>query len=159
MKAIFAGSFDPFTKGHYDIVARASKIFDSIVVAIAYDNDKNSVGDMDVRSEIIKRSCEDLKNIEVATFSGLLTDFMKAHGSNFLVRGLRNSSDFIYERDLNSIYKDLDEDIESIYLICDARLSHIYSSAVRELVRLGASVESCVCDSAKELIKEKYRCK
>lgn len=148
---VFAGSFDPFTLGHYDIVSRAAKVYDSVVVFVSAES-KTAMFDLSVRIEIVKRSVADLGNVQVKSFNGLLTDAMAKEGASVLVRGLRNASDFDYERNLCAVYKSL-ADIECVYLFASPGLNHVSSTFVRELIRLNGDLSGYVVASVLPLLR------
>lgn len=152
-RAVFAGTFDPFTLGHYEIVARASKVFDKIIVAIANNNDKKCRYDAHKRFEIAKKSLSDIHNVDIVMFDGFLVDFMNANGIKTFVRGLRNSTDFEYEKNLYNAYLSQDSDVEGYYLMCKNEYAHISSSLVREVLSFGGNVEKYVKAEALFLIK------
>ncbi len=152
MKAIFAGTFDPFTSGHRDILVRALKVFGSVTVAVAESTAK-SAADISERVRIAKLSTQDLVGVTVVPFSGALTDFAAENGCGVLVRGLRNNADYDYEKELDAVYKSLG-DAESVYLMCSPSLMHVSSTVVRELCALGKSIDGyCEKAAAGEIVK------
>ena len=152
--AIFAGTFDPFTLGHYEIVVRALKNFDKIIVAIADDSNRKSCRfNANARKEIAIKSLEGINGVEVEIFEGLLVDYMKKKGVNTLVRGIRNTIDFEYEKTLFNAYKTQLDKIEGFYLICSSEYEYLSSSLVREVLSFGGSVEQYICKNALPLIK------
>lgn len=154
MKAVIAGTFDPFTTGHKNIVERALGIFGDVTIAVASDTGKNTAS-LDIRTEIARLSVLDLQNVSVEPFSGLLSDFLTAQGECVLVRGIRNVRDAEYERDLSRVYCSLC-DKDTVVLFTDARFEHVSSSVVRELVALDAELDGYVVPAAEELIKKTY---
>ena len=156
IKAVFAGSFDPFTLGHKDIVIRASKTFDKVIVAVAKQTGKNSRS-LVARKQIIEASIGGLTNVEIAEFDGLLTNFLKENNVKILVRGVRNSTDFDYEKSLMGVYRSLFADIEFVLLPSMPEVNHVSSTVVRELVKLSAPIDGYVDTKAKELIKKLYQ--
>ncbi len=151
-KAVFAGTFDPFTLGHYELVEKASRVFDEIIVAVAL-SEKQCKFSLDARIEIAKRSVSSIKNATVMSFSGFLTDFMKEVGAKTFIRGIRNTIDFEYEKNLYNAYKSFDSKIEGVYLIPSPNLSHVSSSLVREVLDLNGDVSALIRPEATELIK------
>lgn len=149
--AVFAGSFDPFTLGHYDIARRACKQFDKVVIAVAAKG-KNFAFDLEKRLTLARLSVIDLKNAEVTAFDGFLTDFMRRRGIRYFVRGLRNCADFEYERELYAGYKSMYPDVEGCYYLAAADLSHVSSSFVREIIALGGDVSGYMRKEAAEEI-------
>ncbi|MCH5351691.1 MAG: pantetheine-phosphate adenylyltransferase [Clostridiales bacterium] len=154
MKAIIAGSFNPFTLGHKDIVTRVASMFDEVVVAVADDTYKKTAP-LSVRTEIAKLSLSDVKGVRVLPFSGLLTDFAKKTGAEVIVRGLRNTVDFEYEKSLGEAYKSL-SGIETLFLMCSPELSHVSSSLVRSLAELNAPMDGYVAVGAQSAVKAAY---
>lgn len=155
-KAVFAGTFDPFTLGHYDIVKRASLLFDKVVVAVAKQHGKANVRALKNRIEIAELSVCDVKNAEVVAFDGLLSEFAKSCGTDVIIRGLRSSSDFEYERSLGEVYREQNKHIECVYLISSHAVAHISSTLVRELTPLGANIGGYVKEQALTLIEKLY---
>ena len=155
--AVFAGSFDPFTIGHYDIVCRAAKVFDKVIVGVAEDTGgKGCVLMPEQRAQIARASLLDVKNAEVKTFENFLVDFAKANGAKVIVRGVRTFADFEYEKSLGEVYKSQDSEIELMYLISSAKYSHVSGTVVRELVKLGGNVDGYIQKNAEELVKKFY---
>lgn len=155
--AIFAGTFDPFTLGHFDIVERAAKIFDRVIVAIAADNGKACACSLNVRKEIASVSVKEFENVFVESFDGFLSDFAVKNKAGILIRGLRSSTDFEYERPLCEVYRGQHKEIECLYLISSRNVSHISSSIVRQIAFLGGNLECYVCKNAEQLISKSYK--
>lgn len=155
-KAIFAGTFDPFTIGHYELVKRACGLFDEVIVAVSLDSQKKCVANPNQRVEIIKQSVVNLPNVTVSLFSGFLTDFAKEKNCKYIIRGVRNTIDFEYEKNLFAQYKALDPDIEVFYLISDSKLEFVSSSFVKEVAKLKGKYTLYVCENAKRLVSEIY---
>lgn len=153
--AVFAGSFDPFTLGHKDIVLRAAKLFDRIIVAVAEETGKKTRSLSD-RKRIIALSLDGAENVEIVTFSGLLTDFMKENGHTILIRGIRNAMDFDYESSLMSVYRSLYKEIEFILLPSKSELSHVSSTVVRELLKIGADTKDYLDTKAEKFTRNLY---
>lgn len=155
--AVFAGSFDPFTIGHYDIVSRASLYFDRIFLGVA-DNStgKKCFLDLEKRIEITKLSVSDLKNVDVLPFEGFLVDFAKSVGASCIIRGMRTSNDFEYEKTLGEVYRSQNKDIEIFHLISLHNYCHISSTIVRELAFLGGDTNGYTHPKANKLINELY---
>lgn len=154
---LLAGSFDPFTIGHYDIASRAAKQFATLYVAVASDTgDKKCVATLAQRTEIVRRSLADIRNVAVVTFEGFLTDFAREIGARTVVRGLRTFKDFEYEKSLSQVYKSQWSEIESVFLISTPEFSHISGTIVRDLALSGGSLGGYVCPSARALVEEIY---
>ena len=143
-KAVFAGTFDPFTLGHFEIAERAAKRFDEVIVAVADVTGKTRMFSLEKRVELAKKSISSLKNVKVMPFGGFLVDFMKKNGATVFVRGLRNSVDFEYERNLYNVYKSQDENVEGCYFMASNEYLHISSSLVREVLAIGGNAEKYV---------------
>ncbi len=155
--AVFAGSFDPFTVGHYDIVSRAAEFFDKIVIGVAADTgNKRCVLSLEERKQIVEESVKDLKNTEVKTFENFLVDFAKENGAKVILRGLRTFADFEYEKALGEVYKSQNDKLEIFYLISSHDCCHISSTVVRDLARLGGSVDGYIQKNAEGLVKKFY---
>ena len=133
-KIIYPGSFDPITKGHEDIINQLQNIASAVIVAIAEDNDKNSLYSIDQRLNLLNELYENHANIEVISYSGLTVDLAKKNNVTIIARGLRNEIDFAYERDLSDMNQKIDQDIKTIFLQSDPTLRSISSSLVRQLI-------------------------
>lgn len=153
--AMMAGTFDPFTLGHYDVARRASSVFDKLIIAVADSGERKSAP-VDVRVEIARLSTADLNNVEVLPFSGFLTAFAAEHGVHILVRGLRTYNDFEYEKALYEVYKSQDPSIETVYLMTSGAYSHISGTIVRELAHLGGNLDGYVCPAAVNSVTRHY---
>ncbi len=155
--AVFAGTFDPFTIGHYDLVKRASEVFDKIIIGVANNgSNKKCVATAEQRAEIVKNSVLGISNISVKVFDGLLTDFANENNAKYLVRGIRNGVDFEYEKNLMAVYKSTNPNIEIFYLISQPSLSFVSSSFIRDLKSLKGDVKKYVCPNAIELVEKIY---
>lgn len=139
--ALFPGSFDPFTRGHEDIVLRGLQLFDEIIVAIGYNTQKSSrYFEIELMRESIQSTFSKYPNISVVTFSELTAEFARRNGARFLLRGLRNTTDFEYENSISQINRKLFADLESVFLITTPQLAWISSSIIREVHRYGGDV-------------------
>lgn len=150
-RAVFAGTFDPFTLGHYDIVKRAAMIFDELYVAVAASD--KTMFTIEERVNIARASVSEFNSVTVEPFGGFLVNFMREKDASVLVRGLRNTIDFEYEKGLWGVYKSQYSQMEACYFIVDEGLSHISSSIVRECIALGGEIGSYVCPNTLQLIK------
>lgn len=141
--ALFPGSFDPFTKGHEDIVLRGLKLFDEIIIAIGYNSAKNEryfeIGKM---TGLIQQTFIDHPQISVKTYSKLTAEFARENEARFLLRGLRNTTDFEYENSIAQVNKLLHPDLESVFLITTPAYASISSSIIREVHRYGGDVSA-----------------
>jgi len=132
--AVFPGSFDPFTKGHEDIVLRGLKLFDEIIVGIGYNSGKsNRYFEIELMVKKIEETFADYPNIKVLTFAELTAAFAKRHKANYLLRGLRNTTDFEYENSISQVNRHLNPELESVFLITTPQFAAISSSIIREV--------------------------
>ncbi|TDI73723.1 MAG: pantetheine-phosphate adenylyltransferase [Bacteroidetes bacterium] len=147
-RAVFPGSFDPITLGHVDIIRRASPLFDEIIIAIGVNTTKKYMWTQDERKAFIETTFAEFPNIKVKTFEGLTADFCKAEGAEYILRGLRNTTDFNYEQSIAQA-NDKVNGVDSVFLICSPEYSHISSSIVRDIARNGGDIGSLVPDGVK----------
>ena len=147
-RAVFPGSFDPITLGHVDIIRRASPLFDEIIIAIGVNTAKKYMWTQDERKAFIETTFAEFPNIKVKTFEGLTADFCKAEGAEYILRGLRNTTDFNYEQSIAQA-NDKVNGVDSVFLICSPEYSHISSSIVRDIARNGGNIGSLVPDGVK----------
>jgi pantetheine-phosphate adenylyltransferase len=139
--ALFPGSFDPFTKGHEDIVLRGLRLFDEIIIAVGYNSGKSQrYFKIDFMMDRIRQTFEHLPTIKVITYSELTAELAKREGANYLLRGLRNTTDFEYENSIAQINRKLNSDLESVFLITSPELAALSSSIIREVHRYGGDV-------------------
>jgi pantetheine-phosphate adenylyltransferase len=141
---VYPGTFDPITHGHSDLIARAARLFDRVIVAVAASPAKTPRFTLDERMELARAALADVTNVEVLGFEGLLVDFVRANGARVILRGLRAVSDFEYELQLSSMNRRLAPDIETLYLMPAEQYSYISSSLVREIAALGGDVSGFV---------------
>ncbi len=144
MKAIYPGTFDPITNGHLDIIKRANKMFDKIVIAVANNKSKKSMFNLNQRVAMVKMAIKDLENIEVKEFDSLLVDFAKKENSKIIIRGLRAVSDFEYELQMSYANQSLDKEIDTIYLMPTLNNAFISSSIVRNIMSYNGNVSHLV---------------
>lgn len=139
-KIVYPGTFDPITKGHEDLVRRAGRIFDHVVVAVAASANKQPFFSLDERLDMARQTLADLTNVEVASFSGLLVDFVREQGTSLVLRGLRAVSDFEYEFQLAGMNRGLYPELETVFLTPADQYMFVSASMVREIARLGGDV-------------------
>ncbi|MEY4709899.1 MAG: hypothetical protein RLZZ512_927 [Bacteroidota bacterium] len=132
--AVFPGTFDPITVGHVDIVNRASSMFDEIIIAIGVNTKKTTLFDLEKRKEWVKIAFANNPKVRVEAYEGLTVDFCKTVNATFLLRGLRNGTDFDYESHIAQLNKALWNNIETIFIMCNPELSYISSTLVRDLI-------------------------
>ena len=139
--ALFPGSFDPFTKGHEDIVLRGLQLFDEIIIAIGYNSQKSTrYFEIDTMVDLIQTTFKDYPSIKILKFSELTAEFARKNGARFLLRGLRNTTDFEYENSISQVNRKLYKEMESVFLITSPQLAWISSSIIREVHRYGGDV-------------------
>lgn len=138
--AVYAGSFDPLTLGHMDIIRRAACVFDRVVVGLGENPAKKYLLSRQIRLELLGEACVDLKNVEVAAYDGLLVHFCRSIGAQVIVRGLRAVADFEFEFQVGLANRDLAPGIETVFLLPEPRFIFISSSIVREILLMGGDV-------------------
>ncbi len=149
--AIYPGTFDPITLGHADIIRRAAKLTDKLVIGVTTNISKSPMFSPEERIAMVKREVSNLgENIEVVGFRSLLVDFARQQGANAIIRGLRNSTDFEYEYQMTGMNAQMASDIETIFLMSDVALQPISSSLVREIAKFGGDISKFVSASVKD---------
>jgi len=154
--AVYPGTFDPITHGHTDLVTRAARVFEKVIVAIAESPHKTPFLSLEKRIELAESQIGSLDNIEIVGFSNLLVDFVKEAGGKVIVRGLRAVSDFEYEFQLASMNRNLCEEVETMFLTPDENYGFISSTLVREVARLGGDVSQFVGPEIEIAMKEQF---
>jgi pantetheine-phosphate adenylyltransferase len=152
--AVYAGTFDPPTLGHIDVLHRASRLFDKVIIAVAESSSKNTLFTVEERLSLISVSV-DLPNIETDSFSGLLVDFAASRNACALIRGLRAISDFEYEFQMALTNQKLRGEIETVFLMPSEKYSYVSSTLVKEIARFGGDVSAFVSPGTEELLKKK----
>jgi pantetheine-phosphate adenylyltransferase len=147
-RAIFPGSFDPLTLGHYDIIHRGITLFDELIIAIGVNSDKKYMFSLEDRKQFIKDAFIDEPKIKVLTYEGLTVDFCKKVNANFILRGLRNPADFEFEKAIAHTNRKLSE-IETVFLLTSSGKSYISSSIVRDVIKNGGDVSGLVPESVR----------
>lgn len=153
---VYPGSFDPITNGHTDLVCRASRLFDRVVLAVARETGKSTTFSAEQRAELARGAVGHLENVEVVTFSGLLVDFARELQVCVIMRGLRAVSDFEYEFQLAGMNRRMAPDIETLFLTPAETYSYISSSLVREIARLHGDVSAFVAPPVAAALKERF---
>jgi len=142
--AIFPGSFAPFTVGHQSIVDRALPLFDKIIIAIGINGEKNQYFSIEERMNWIESVYKNNPKIEVKRYEGLTVDFCKKENANYILRGLRDSHDFKFEKNIAQMNKELNATIETIFIITSPEISHISSSIIRDIIKNGGDVSKFI---------------
>ena len=155
--AIYAGSFDPITRGHEDLMTRSLEFVDRLVVAVAVNVAKQPLFSVEERVELIRAAVGGERRIEVRQFGGLLVDFAKAAGAKLLIRGLRAVSDFEYEYQMALMNRHLSEGLETVFMVPSLETTYISASLVREVARFGGDVRGLVHPVVENALRAKYR--
>jgi len=153
--AIYPGTFDPITFGHIDIIERASKLFDSIIVAAVKSSSKNMLFTIEERISMINGSISKLKNVTADSFEGLLVDYAYKKGTSVIIRGLRTISDFEYELQMDLTNRKIGNGITTVFLMPGEKYSYISSTLIKEIAKLKGDISSFVPENAVKLIKSK----
>ncbi len=157
-KALYTGSFDPLTNGHMDIISRASRLYDELVVGVIFNPSKNSLFSLEEREQMIREVTADLHNVKVDHFSGLLADYVNANGFDVVVRGLRATTDFEYEIQMAQMNARLyRESVETIFLMTNPQYSFLSSSMIKEVHSLGGSVDGLIPEAILEYMDKKNK--
>jgi pantetheine-phosphate adenylyltransferase len=155
-RVIYPGSFDPITNGHLDVIHRAATLFDEVIVAIAYNEQKLGLFGPDERVELIGKVLGDIPKVRIAQFDGLLVEFAKAQQATAVVRGLRAVSDFEFEFQMALMNRKLEPEIETIFLMPAEKYTYLSSRIVKEIARLGGDVGAFVPESVARALREKF---
>ena len=150
--AIYPGSFDPITNGHVDLIHRACKLFDKVIIAITQNTNKDSFLSINQRVKAVETAIEPLTNTRVLSFDSLLVDFAREHNAQIIIRGLRAVSDFDYEFQLSGMNKRLNPAIETLFMTPSEEFANISSSLVREILFLGGDISQFVPESVKTIL-------
>lgn len=140
--AVFAGSFDPFTVGHENIVSRALSLFDEVIIALGENSQKKKMFSLEKRKEIISFTFQNEPRVRVETYAGLTVNYCKANGADFLLRGIRNARDLDFEQAIAQMNREIDDSVETVFLVNEPKYSAINSSIVRDIYAHGGDVSS-----------------
>jgi len=154
--AMYPGTFDPITNGHYDLIRRAANIFERVVVAIAANPGKAPLFTVEERAELARQVCADIPNVEVTTFKGLTVDFAAQHGLQIVVRGLRAVSDFDFEFQLATMSRHLSDKVDYVFLTPMEQFNFISSTLVREIASHGGNVSQFVHPVVEAALKKAW---
>ncbi|TYC48049.1 pantetheine-phosphate adenylyltransferase [Weissella muntiaci] len=155
-KVVFPGSFDPFTNGHLDVVRRAANLFDEVVIAVGTNKSKQYMFSAEEKIALIEATVSNLENVKVVEMSGLAVEFVKALGAQTMVRGLRNQTDYQYERDIAEMNYQLGG-VETVFLMARPENQNISSSILKEVASFGADISNLVPDPVAEALAERYK--
>lgn len=155
--AICAGSFDPPTLGHLNIIERGLKIFDKIIVGLGTNIAKQPILTAAERLELLQQILKNHKNVEVTSFDGLLVDFAKTKNCRILLRGIRNMSDYEYESQMALVNKALYPELETVFMMTEGKYSHLSSTFIREIIASGGSCEGMIHPLVEAVLKKKLR--
>jgi pantetheine-phosphate adenylyltransferase len=154
--AVYPGSFDPITNGHVDLIKRGTRMFDELIVLIAYNPDKKSLFSVAERLEMIREVIRDCRNVRADSYDGLLVEYVKREGANVILRGLRALSDFEYEFQLALINRRLNREIETVFLMTGYKWFYTSSKIINEAASLGGSVKGLVPEIVYQRLQEKF---
>jgi pantetheine-phosphate adenylyltransferase len=154
--AVYPGTFDPITCGHFDLIERAARFYDCLIIAVAQNRNKNSLFSLEERVDLAREVSGHLPNVKVIGFEGLLVDFVKEVDGNVLLRGLRAVSDFEYEFQLASMNRKLAPEVETMFMTPAEQYSFISSSLVREISALGGDISNFVHPTVSEALRRKH---
>lgn len=154
--AIYAGSFDPITRGHEDLIRRSCEFVDHLVVAVAINSSKKALFTTDERVELIRLATADNKCVEVVQFEGLLVDFAKKAGAGLIIRGLRAVSDFEYEFQMALMNRHMSENLETVFMVPSVETTYISSSVVREVAQHGGNLNGLVHPAVAKALQRKF---
>lgn len=155
-RAIYPGSFDPVTNGHLDVIQRAGRIFNEVIVAVAHNEQKTGFFPVEERLEYLRAAVEGIRNVRIARFDGLLVEFAKAQECHAVIRGLRAVSDFEFEFQMALMNRKLDPQIETIFLMPREDYVYLSSRIVREIARHGGNVDAFVPASVAKALQKKF---
>ncbi|SEL23792.1 Phosphopantetheine adenylyltransferase [Atopomonas hussainii] len=155
-RVLYPGTFDPITKGHGDLIERASRLFEEVIIAVAASPKKNPLFALETRVELAQQVTAHLPNVRVVGFSTLLADFVREQNANILLRGLRAVSDFEYEFQLANMNRQLAPEVESLFLTPSEKYSFISSTLVREIAALGGDISKFVHPQVHEALKQRF---
>ena len=155
-RAMYPGTFDPFTNGHNDLVRRACRIFDKVVIAIAANPGKAPLFTLEQRVDLVQRILADVPNVEVTGYTGLTVDFARTHGLNVIVRGLRAVSDFEFEFQLATMSRHLNDQVGTVFLTPTEQFNFVSSTLIREIASFGGNVSEFVHPIVAEALRNRY---
>jgi len=156
-RAIYPGSFDPVTNGHLDVIERARKLFDEVIVAVAHNDEKQPLFPLKERLDLLRETAGKIDNVRITKFKGLLVDFAQAQKAGAVIRGLRAVSDFEFEFQMALMNRKLDAAVETIFLMPKEEYTYLSSRLVKEIARLGGNVSGFVPGPVAEALAKKFK--
>jgi len=154
--AVYPGSFDPVTNGHIDIIKRASTIFDHLVIAVGKHAEKNNLFSTAERVILLRDATRDIENVEVDSFHGLLSDYVRTRGARIIVRGLRAVTDFDYELQMALTIKKLAPTVETVFMMTNNKYIYLSSSIIKEVAGYGGCINGLVPENVEKALKSKF---
>ncbi len=156
-RVIYPGSFDPITRGHLDIINRARNLFAEIIVAVFNNPQKDPLFSMEEREDLLRQATADLTGVKVDSFLGLTVDYVREQGAIAILRGLRAVSDFEGEFQMSAMNKELNSEVETVFLMTNTRYAFLSSSVIKEVAQFGGDVSELVPPCVEEALQEKFR--
>ncbi|MCQ2736231.1 MAG: pantetheine-phosphate adenylyltransferase [bacterium] len=153
--AVYPGSFDPITMGHMNIIERAAKVFDEVIIAVLVNSSKNPLFTIQERVEMVKQATSKIPHVKVETFSGLLVKYLEEKNINVIIKGLRAVTDFEYEYSMALMNKKLNHNIETFFMITEDKYAFLSSSKIKEIYRLGGRAPELLPDNIERILIEK----
>src|SRR6266478_5857391 len=155
-RAVYPGSFDPVTNGHLDVIERARKLFDEVIVAVAHNDEKQALFSLEERLQFLRGSIGKIDNVRIAQFDGLLVEFAVAQKASAVIRGLRAVSDFEFEFQMALMNRKLDGSVETIFLMPKEEYTYLSSRLVKEIARLGGDISKFVPGVVAKALQQKF---
>jgi pantetheine-phosphate adenylyltransferase len=153
--AVFPGTFDPITRGHEDMVQRAAQLFDRVIIAVAAGHHKKTMFSLPERISMVQLALQACPNVQVESFDGLIRDFVRAHAAKVMLRGVRSTTDFEYERQLEGMNKSLMPEVETVFLTPCSQFQFVSSTLVREIATLGGDVDQFVSAGVNQRLRHR----
>ena len=158
-RAVYPGSFDPVTNGHFDLIQRSAALFDKVIVAILRNTEKTPLFTVEERMEMLEEAVRDLKNVSVTSFAGLLVDFVEQLGASVIIRGIRAVSDYEYELQMALMNRRLSNKVETVFMLPAESYSFLSSKLVKEIAQLGGSIHGLVPADVEKRLCGKFQTK
>ena len=155
-RIVYPGTFDPIHNGHLDIARKAAELFDELILVVAVNQEKSPLFNDKERVDLIKKSLSDVKNVEVATFNGLVVDFVRSTESVAIIRGLRHVSDFEFEFQMAMMNFNLNPNVKSLFMMPDEKYIHLNSTVIRDVARLGGDISDYVPKCVQDALYKQY---